>query len=167
MLGWGLKLWAWQGWLNFCSPQVYSPVPFSSYQPRNGHSCSHLWRAGQHWKADWETMKGKPVRAVFWVGIIRSLPLPGVTAPPALLLGKCSSQTLGFSGGCQPSPLRNTQLLTREQRAKNVPIIVLTPGQITGPRNRYVIQDRLESFPGICKQGKKEDLFFLPLGGKL
>ena len=48
-----------------------------------------------------------------------------------------------------------------------MPIIVLTPGQITGPRNRHVIQDRQESFPGICKQEKKEGPFFLPLGGKL
>ena len=108
------------------------------------------------------------VRAIFWVGIIHSLPLLGVTAPPALSLGKCSSKTLwGSVGAANPSPLWNIQLLTRKERTKNVPIIVLTPGQITGPRNRHVIQDRQESFPGICKHEKKEGPFFLPLGGKL
>ena len=156
------------GLAEFCSPQVCSPMPFSSYQPCNGYSCSHLWGAGQNWKADWETMKGKLVRAIFWVGIIHSLLLLGVTAPPALSLGKCSSKTLwGSVEAANPSPLRNIQLLTRKERTKNVPIIVLTPGQITGPRNRHVIQDRQESFPGICKQEKKEGPFFLPLGGKL
>ena len=113
-------------------------------------------------------MKGKPVRAVFFS---RNHTLPpsswGYSATSPFVGKMLFPDSVGFCGGCQPSPLRNTQLLTREQRAKNVSIIVLTPGQITGPRNRYVIQDRLESFPGICKQEKKEDLFFLPLSGKL
>lgn len=81
-------------------------MPFSGFQLSKGCSCQYHCGAGQCWKADLRNNEGKICSSFYFSHIMYSFPLLGVTAPPSLLLGKCSSLTLwSFCGTANPHPL--------------------------------------------------------------